>query len=460
MPATDSPRSGPEPHDMTEDPAGPTPIARARSTSGRQPTALEAVVALARDAEGPEVAGVRIADVLAEELGAVRVRVLLLRRDCDQDIPACLDLLAASGAHVVLGRDLPSLPLDGSTDLARVAQSDEAEFHGDVHGLGERPEGGHTGLGRWRSGVTTQSSAVLPLAVRGRVLGVLSLEWPTPRAFEATERRELESIASAAALVLASVLAEEDSTLPHAAAPGCTPGPTAQLAVTSEGMVVPAGIPGGWAASPALLLHIGAAAPGAQTGTEEVFWDVAGIRSGLVMITLGMANAAKGGAGEVAETARHMLRASALQGAGPARGLGLLAGWLTAAGPGSSWVSALTCEIDVRRASMTWCAAGSVALVTRYGDGRFDVAAAGQPPLGSSATPDLVQRDGLVLPGDRVVLACGDVAALDTGEGRAAAGGALSGPREDVARSALGTILDVLKTPTCAEGAIVVEVGP
>ena len=225
-------------------------------------------------------------------------------------------------------------------------------------------------------------------------------------------------------------------------------------------MVVPAGLPGGWAASPALLLHIGAAAPEPEADTEEVFWDVAGVRPGLVVITLGLANAPKGGAGEIAETARHMLRASSLQGAGPAKGLGLLAGWLAAAGPGSAWVSGLVCEIDVRRASATWCAAGSVALVTRYGDSRFDVVAAGDPPLGSGAAPELVQRDALVLPGDRVVLACGEVASLASQPGRGQVDRALSGPPDEVAASALSTFLDVLRTPVCAEGAIVVEVGP
>ena len=104
---------------------------------------------------------------------------------------------------------MPSVPMDGSTDLARVAASGVSEFHGDVHGLGEQPEGGHIGLGRWRAGVTTQSTAVLPLAVHGRVLGVLALEWAAPRGFEAPERERLETVATAAALVMDSILAQD-----------------------------------------------------------------------------------------------------------------------------------------------------------------------------------------------------------------------------------------------------------
>jgi hypothetical protein len=449
---------------MTDEPAGaptgPIPITSARSSSGRLESTLRAVIEIAREPAGAELTAQAVCEVLASRLGLAGLRLMILRRDCGQGLPACLDLVAIAGSHAVLARDLPSVPMDGSTDLARVADSGVPDFHGDTHGLGDRPEGGHTGLGRWRAGVTTQSSAVLPLSARGRVLGVMALEWASPKEFDEAEREDLESVAAACALVLGPALSEEDSSLPKAAAHGCTPGPTAQLAVTRDGMVVPAGIPGGWAASPALLLHIGAAAPVADSDSEEVFWDVAGIRSGLVVMTLGLANAPRGGAGEVAETARHMLRASALQGAGPARGLGLLAGWLSAAGPGAAWVSAIACEIDVRRASVTWCAAGSVALLTRYGDARFDVAVAEEPPLGSTASPDLVERDALVLPGDRVALGCGEVAALATEAGRRSAEAALARPGEDPAGAALGPLLDVLKTATCAEGAIVVEVGP
>jgi hypothetical protein len=247
--------------------------------------------------------------------------------------------------------------------------------------------------------------------------------------------------------------------VPDAAPAGCTPGPAAELEVTHDGHVVPSGAAGGWSATPALRLHVAAAAP-AIADTEEAFWDVVGVRNGLIVLTLGVASSPKGGAAETAETARHMLRASALQSAGPARGLGLLAGWLSAAGRGASWVSAATCEIDVRRTTMTWCAAGSVALALRYPDGRADVLSSAHPPLGSTASPDLANRDALLLPGDALALCAGDVAALATGEGRAAAAAALGGIGDGGPAAALGTFMRLLRMSTCAEGAIIIEVAP
>ncbi len=447
---------------MNEESAGataePPPIVAVREASSASEGALHAVVAIARESSGADSAAAALVDALAEELGLARARLLLMRPCAGGEQP-CLEPVASSGSHASLTRDMPSLPMDGSNDLVRVAASAAPAFHSDVHGLGDKDgDVATTGLGRWRAGVTTQASAVLPLELRGEVLGVLAIEWSTPQAFDEDERANLATIADAAALVLGSFIVPARAEVPSAAAAGCTPAPTASLAVTCDGIVVPAGTPGGWAAAPALRVHVGAAAPNAQADTEEVFWDVVGVRNGLVVLALGLANAPRGGAAEVAETARHMLRASSVQGAGPARGLGLLAAWLSASGPDSAWISALACEIDVRRASASWCAAGTVALVTRYTDGRFDVVGAKYPPLGSSAEPDLTENDILLLPGDRVALACGEIASLAQETPRREVSRALADRTAGGADAALGTLFDVLRTRTCAEGAIVLDV--
>jgi hypothetical protein len=409
--------------------------------------ALESVVAVSKDASDSAEATQDIVDRLVSDLELARARLFVLTNEEAGLGPTHLEPAAAAGSHATLTREMPSVPLDGSTDVARVAESGQPDFRGDVHGLGDEPEGGHVGLGRWRAAVTAQSSAVVPLAVRQRLLGVLALEWSAPRAFDAPEREELMAIAAATALVLDSFLAEERSSLPQTPAVGCTPGPTAELSVTAEGIVVPSGVSGSWvAAMPALGLQVGASASGAET--EEVFWDVLGLRGGAVALCLGLVLVPQGSASEVAETARHMLRASALKGSGPATGLELLAGWLAASGPGTAWVSALTLQIDVQQATAVWSAAGSTAFASRYSDGRFDVLAADSPPLGSSAPPSMWEHSTFLLPGDRFVLACGDVPELLTADGRECLDSSLS------AGARPGAPLDLLRNPMSAGGVI------
>jgi hypothetical protein len=185
---------------------------------------------------------------------------------------------------------------------------------------------------------------------------------------------------------------------------------TAELEVTAEGLVVPAGISGGWVSPPALMLRVATTAP--ASATEEVFWDATSLSDGFVSLCLGVATAPHGGASEVAETARHLLRASALQGEGPARGLGLLAGWLASTGSVTAWISAIEVQVDVKQSTASWCAAGAAALASRYSDGRGGLTAAQHAPLGSLASFDAVERDVLLLKGDRIALTCGDVDAL------------------------------------------------
>jgi hypothetical protein len=419
------------------------------STGDDLHAALEAVLAVSQ--EGGEYAHVvqAIAERLVADLELARIRLFVLTSEQAQAPYTHLEVLATAGSHATFTREMPLVPLDGSTDVSRVAESGDAEFHGDLHGLGEQPEGGHVGLGRWRAAVVSQASAVLPLTVRDGLLGVLALEWSVPRAFDDGERAELAAITAAIALVLSSFITQEKTAFPQPAAVGCTPGPTAELAVTADGLVVPAGVPAHWAASPALELEVGAGVSGAET--EEVFWDAAGLRDGIVMISLGLVLVPQGSASEVAETARHMLRASALQGAGPARSLGLLAGWLAATGPGAAWVSALVLKVNVRTSLLSWAAAGSSALAVRLDDGRFSLDVTTTAPLGATTVPDIEEHDRFVLPGDRCVLACGDVADFTTLNGMAGLDAALGGGAK------AESFLEMLHLPLSAGGAIVMR---
>jgi hypothetical protein len=411
--------------------------------------ALEAVLSVSQDGREYSEVAQAIADGLVADLELARARLFVLTSEHAGTPHTHLEVLATAGSHATFTKEMPLVPLDGTTDVAGVAASGVADFHGDVHGFGEQPEGGHVGLGRWRDAVVTQSSAVLPLAVRSDLLGVLALEWSAPKAFDDIERAELTAIATAIALVFNSFIAQKQASLPQPAAAGCTPGPTAELVITADGLVVPAGVPAHWVSSPALELQVGAGVSGAET--EEVFWDAAGLRDGIVMISLGLVLVPQGSASEVAETTRHMLRASALQGAGPARSLGLLAGWLAATGPGAAWVSALILKVNVRTSLVTWAAAGSSALVVRLADGRFNIDVATTAPLGSTTIPEIEEYDRFVLPGDRAVLACGDVADFTTLNGMATLDAALAeGARPE-------SFLEMLHLPLSAGGAIVMS---
>ena len=505
----------------------------ARVPDGRLHAALESVIAVSGDALNSDQATQAVVDRLVADLELARARLHILISEEEGPDHTHLELVAAAGSHAALTREMPSVALDGSSEIARVGESGQPEFHGDVHGLGEEPEGGHQGLGRWRAGVTTQSSAVLPLAVRGRNFGVLALEWSAPRAFDEPEREDLMATAAAAALVVDSFLAEErlaravsvspqvseaaeeaqpkvaaiaEPTAPvklavsvepggvaaaepaeapqassaapaviaHTAAghPSVEPaGPsrvalaaplveasaagalvTAELEVIADGLVVPAGVPGGWASSPALAMHVGISAPASTT--EEVFYGVAEARPGHVVMLLGLVTASRGGGpSRIAEMARQIVRASALQGESPARALGLLSGWLAGSSHGTAWVSALIADIDVRQRVATWSGAGSVAFVSRQVTGRLGVSAAKHAPLGSVAAPELADHNALLLTGDRIALACGDVGAL------AAVGPSLERVRTSLATDASPhALVEVLPTQSGAAGAVVVEV--
>lgn len=426
-----------------------TSAAGAQVTGDELHSALEAVLAISQ--QGGEYVGVAqtIAERLVADLELARIRLFVLTSEHARTPYTHLEVLATAGSHSTFTKEMPLVPLDGNTDVSRVAESGTAEFHGDVHGLGEEPEGGHVGLGRWRAAVVSQSSAVLPLTVRDDLLGVVALEWSAPKAFDDGERAELAAIAAAIALVLNSYITQDQAAFPQPTAVGCTPGPTAELAVTADGLVVPAGVPAHWSASPAIELEVGAGVSGAET--EEVFWDAAGLRDGIVMISLGLVLVPQGSASEVAETARHMLRASALQGAGPARSLGLLAGWLAATGPGTAWVSALVLKVNVRTSTVAWAAAGSSALAVRLVDGRFNIDVTATAPLGSTTIPDIEEHDRFILPGDRAVLACGDVADFTTLNGMASLDVALGeGAKAE-------SFLEMLHLPLSAGGAIVMR---
>lgn len=435
--------------EATQSAAGDSSAAGDDRAVGGLHAAVEAVLTVSRDSADPPEAAQAIAEALVATLELARARLFVVTSEDLDGRHTHLEPLAAAGSHSTFAKEMPLVPLDGTTDVARVAESGVADYHGDVHGFGDSPDAGVTGLGRWRAAVVTQSSAVLPLSVRDKPLGVVALEWSAPRSFDEEERGELAAIADAAALVLHSFIADRVGALPQPTTPGCTPGPTAELAVTADGLVIPAGVPAHWATSPALELQVGAGVSGAET--EEVFWDVSGLREGVVVISLGLVLVPQGSASEVAETARHMLRASALQGAGPARGLGLLAGWLAASGPGAAWVSALVVKMNVRSSLATWAAAGSAALAFRLADGRFDVEVAAVPPLGSTTAPDLAENDRFLLPGDRAVLACGDVADFATLNGMATIDAALG---TDASPDAF---LEMLHLPLSAGGAIVMR---
>jgi hypothetical protein len=447
--------------------AGELPAVLAAETGSRLHAALTGVITVAGIAIDSADAAQLVVDALADDLELAQARLYLLTSEGDAEGHTHLELAAAAGSHAALTRKMPSVALDTESDIARVGDTGEPEFHGDTHGLGQRPEGGHKGLGRWRSGVSTQASALLPLSVRTRSLGVLSLEWPSPRDFAEEERSDLSAIASTVALVIDSFLAEElervDGPIapdvivlsePVAEPPVLAEQParldvTAQLVVTREGFVLPALNSGPWTDAPALKLQVRTSAHASEQ--EATFWDVAGFADGTVVLVVGTVTAPQGGAAATAETIRNMLRASASQGQGPAQAMGMVAGWLATTGVNSVWISGVMLEIDVEKRWTTWCSAGSAATMMRYGDGRFGVDSANHSPLGAVAGSQLASRDALLIPGDLLALVCGEVDRLATGLGRTDLVGSLA------AEDGPDRLLEALRTQSGTGALIVIE---
>ncbi|SEK91723.1 PAS domain S-box-containing protein [Stigmatella aurantiaca] len=120
-----------------------------------------------------------------------------------------LRVAACQGAPSHVLREYQVLPLDAPLPMS-VAFQGEAEWVESPEALGAR----YPGLAKTLAGsAVAHALASLPLAVEGRVLGVLTLCYPEPHAFTAEEREFLLALARHSALALdrARLLAEGET---------------------------------------------------------------------------------------------------------------------------------------------------------------------------------------------------------------------------------------------------------
>ena len=488
--------------------SGPGPTRDFGDSDLRYRSVGSALVTLLEDVRGAETraqAAQATLEGLVAAFGASRGLLLLVGGPLDQ--PSLVPI-AAVGAQSALVREMPTIDLRSDADVARVAGGSVPIFRGDVHGMGADDAGRLNGLARWRVGVGVQAEAILPLTAREQVIGVLSLEWSCPQALDAGQRRSLATAAESTGLILdvfskegralvdvrGSTLDEatggrDDSSSEGESAPseppvapeipvtaqassvaerptpedeapvgddvGSSPPPVMTLTVTTDGLVVPPTTSVAWAGSPRLTVQ---AVASAGTVGEAVFWDAFPARDGLVAMALGMVRAPNGRSKETAESARRMLRAAAMQGCGPSRGLGLVEGWLAASVPGPAWISAVVCHLDIRMGILAACGVGSTAVASRLADGRSEIQPAPVPPLGSSVGVVLADSYRVLLTGDHVLLCCGDIDRLETRRGRAHVSETLLGVSGVRGAKALARLVESTHGPGGVAGVVGMEV--
>lgn len=328
-----------------------------------------------------------------------------------------LEPVASVGAHAAFARDMSARPLETLADVAIAVAEGTPVFVVDSHGLASPASG--TGVSRWRSSVSAHATGVLPVRAWGQTLGVLTVEWPGSRPLADRERRLLESVAG----ILGVMLSHLDLQAPHldeAEADTIQP-PTETSAfygVTTDGIVVPLsqGAAKGVPAALTVSVVTRAASP-----DEAPVWDLTPSGRHSVACVVGTATAGSGTAQSAADRAITTLRSYASQGVSPAEGLTYLGHALRAHAADDARVSALACTVDVSGPALrlTFSAAGAVVSAFRSNGGRFTMGLTDRPALGSASVQASAEQHLLLLPGDRVVFASGQVAALDTPEGHA-----------------------------------------
>jgi hypothetical protein len=310
-----------------------------------------------------------------------------------------------------------------------------------------------TGIARWRSAVQAQASATLPLTVRDRTLGALTLEWPELHEFDDAEREMLAALAAAVAIGVDS-LGQQQIREDAAAVPAIVRRSSAML-VSPDGAVGPAAA-GTPAVPGATRVWVDAALPRADL-QRAPFWDVVACEGRRVAIVAGAAGVAAGGADARAASARHMLRGWLVRGIDPGDALCSLAAWAAAEQPGASWLTVSVAVIDQTHRLCVAASAGPSVITFVGVDGRARTIRSSAPLLGGDEPYVAQESTRLLLPGDRVALWSGECAAAEEREGAA---GPAAGLRREVpgAEAAAGLLGRTITTGPCCETAAVLEV--
>ncbi len=146
----------------------------------------------------------RALDAITGTLG-LSSGTIVLQRMSDEGVPQLVQT-ASSGPQAQLVRDMPPIDIDSSYEVAVVFAEAAPHYVADMHGEGAegglgRTEDSET-VGRWRSLISTKSYAVLPLCVGRTPMGVMTLQWPDSREFDAETTELLETVAYVLAIAL------------------------------------------------------------------------------------------------------------------------------------------------------------------------------------------------------------------------------------------------------------------
>lgn len=405
--------------------------------------------------EGPlsEELPARAVDRVVELLGLSGATLSLV---FERDGALQLEPVASVGAHAAFARDMSARPLETLADVATAVAEGTPVFVVDSSGPATAPAS-ETGVGRWRSTVSAHATGVLPVRAWGKTLGVLTVEWPGSRPLEERERQLLEAVAGILGVMLDRMeRAAPPASGEEATALSVSAERQAFYGVTAEGAVVP--LPSGSAEGLVTALGVSVFTRTAPPG-EAPIWDVVASGPRSLLCAVGVASSREGDPAAVAAGAIDTLRGYASQGVPPADSLVYLGHALRANGPDDARVSALVCAADLSAAAirLTFSTAGAVMWALRSADGRLTLGLSDRPAIGRSSVQSTGEQHILLVPGDIVVIASGQVAPMDTAAGRAALSTTIEEAGGDGMRVAR-TLLDGFREGSRAATVAVIEV--
>lgn len=399
----------------------------------------------ALDESADEVTIARSGVESLERFGFEAGSVAVLRQ---RDGSTALETIAATGdrAAFALGT---SHALDQSSDAGRALSQSVAVYteHSRVaeHGI-------EAGVARWRSGLGTAGSAVLPLQAGEQAVGVMSFEWPD-RPPEPRDRAALDVFAGVLALALQIAMdspSPEHTRTPSATAESTVPRRVTALEVTADGALFPPSAGMGMGLEPVAHLHLASTPANAR---HAAFVESAPGPAGAVVAVAGVLHSVDD-ATELVTSAAAVARAAAANATDAAKALGLLAGWLNGQATVGLALSAAVAIFVPEKKALTVSSAGTCAMLLHDHDGRFGMVPPESPPFGGASPPRLENHVRVLLPGDQAVLLIGQVTQLGHGLKAASARDLLDSLQdrnaETVTRDLLGTI-----APPGEPGAIV-----
>ncbi len=413
---------------------------RGAETCRAEPIAV--VAAAAARARSLQEAGSALVDGIADSLDLESAYLYVI--DDDGEVPR-LRLLAHRGEHSAFMTDTPTIDLDADLPVVRVLLHGAADYVSDPHGLGE-PVDDASGVGRWRAAIGAQAEATLPLLARGRAVGSLAMSWRSPRVFTDADKRELERMASAAALVLDGFAARVRS----------RQGVDRSETVTASFAVDSAGRVAYGADDPAASLSIDSAT--SRTGGEgpAPFCEVCACADARTAIAAGVVCAGGGSAAMHALEAKRLLCGWMGHGLEPAAALDALVAWSAREGDPARRVCAVACIVDTARRCVTYAVTRHALAAVLTEDGRlvFDAA----PAEDSAPAGPASERAAVLLPGDRLVLWSGDAPGFGGDDGPESALRLLAGYRLTEGAPAAALVKGRGAGGCCAVAAVVVDV--